>query len=818
MYVGIKPGVSLRSTPRPRDAARTPPDPSAGRNSSPGLLTRLGPPALLVGLTAVFFLPLVLHPTDVLYSDHSDLLAEHLPAKQFSVRSYQETGELPLWCPYRFAGSPAVADIQLAAFYPPHWLLYALAPEHLGAALSWLVAAHVLVAGLSAYAYARWRGLGRPAALVTAAGFMFAGRWMLHLLAAGHYVVVGLAWLPLVLLALERAVGQGSAAWAAAAGAAYSLVVLGTHPQYTFYAGLLVALWSLGAALGRNDRRRAVAVWAGCGALAVSVAAGLAAVQLLPTAEAAQLSSRASGVGALDALAGGMRALRDLVGPTLAGEPPQIAWEDRGGLTLLWLLAAVLAPLLVRGRVRYEAGVALGLALFAVGGAILVQELPGFRLFRQPTRMFVLLALPVGYLAGVTTEALFAGPPPTPEALRRCRAVLVRLSAAAALLSGGFALRLVLTEGKPVVPHVYWATLAVTVPAAWLLLRPGRRHARAWCVVLLLDLWALTLPLVATRPRAEVDAPPACVSYLADQARAGAGRWRVLDRYTGPGDNGTPLGAGAPQALRCGLEAVRGTAPLDCLRFKEYLQFLGGTDEPFRPIVNRFTYPTLPDIEITHKPLLDLLLGPGYLLQRSDERVDPAEWEAAFSDREPSAYDFIGGGRRTLPPYTVYRNVTGLPRAFVVHRVRPMPSRGDVLAALTAADLRREVLLEGDDTPAATDLPAAARTVEVTDYRPNRVTVAVGDGSDGWLVLADVWYPGWRCTVDGATVPVRRADFLYRAVLVPNGRHEVVFTFEPDSYRIGRQVSLAALGLTAAGLLVAVVRRSRVSPAAAAGG
>jgi hypothetical protein len=839
-------------------------------------LGSLGPPLGLAALALAFFGPLLLHPTAVLYSDHSDLLGEHLPAKRFWVRSFQQTGEIPLWCPYRFAGVPAVADVQLAAFYPLHWLLLALPPERVGAAVSWLVVGHVVVAGLGAYAYARWRGLGRPAAFVTGVGYMFAGKWLLQLLGGGHYIVVGLAWLPWGLLALEWAVRRGSLAAAGLAGAAFALMVLGTQPQFTFYAGILAALWSLGAVADRPDRRRGLAAWAACGAIAAAVAAGLAAVQLLPTAEAARLSSRAAGVGASDALAGGLRALRDLVGPTLADAPANLAWEDRGGLGLLWLVAAALAPVLARyrlrheterggmatalrghvspqsedtrgvmpgqaqarlptgdghahakpwachravpsetstdlsttgpspGRVHYEAAVALALAAFALGGAVLFQELPGFRLFRQPTRMFLALALPVAYLAGVTTDLLFAGPPPSAEVLRRCRAVLIRVAAAIALLSGGFAVRLVLAEGRRPVPHVYWATLLVTVPAAWLLLRPGRLSPRAWCLVLLLDAWALAAPLVATRPEAEVDAPSACVRYLAERAREGPGGWRVLDRDDRPGGSGTPLGTGASQAMLCGLEAVRGVGALDCLRFKEYLQFLAGRDEPLRSIVSPLTYPVLPSLDVANQPLLDLLLGPGYLLQPSDEPADAARWEAVCTDPAPSAYDYIAGGRPVLPPYTLYRNRTGLPRAFVVHRARSLPPREQALAALTAADLRNEVLVEGDDVSAGGG-PAGDRSATITDYRPNRVTVGVGDGPDGWLVLADVWYPGWHCTVDGEAVPVRRADFLFRTVPVTEGRHEVVFTYAPDSYRLGRVVSLATLGLWAAGLSAAAV-------------
>jgi hypothetical protein len=40
---------------------------------------------------------------------------------------------------------------------------------------------------------------------VAAVGWMFAGKWMTHLLLAGHTITIGLAWLPLVLLTRGRA-------------------------------------------------------------------------------------------------------------------------------------------------------------------------------------------------------------------------------------------------------------------------------------------------------------------------------------------------------------------------------------------------------------------------------------------------------------------------------------------------------------------------------------------------------------------------------------------------------------------------------------
>jgi uncharacterized membrane protein YfhO len=121
------------------------------------------------------------------------------------------------------------------------------------------------------------------------------------------------------------------------------------------------------------------------------------------------------------------------------------------------------------------------------------------------------------------------------------------------------------------------------------------------------------------------------------------------------------------------------------------------------------------------------------------------------------------------------------------------------------------VLLEDWDGPARPGGAGAAfRPAEVVESRPNRVTVYVGPGPAGYLVLADVWYPAWRCTADGREASLYRADYLFRAVELSEGEHTVVFRFEPASFRVGRIISATALaGVVALLLLGTVVRRPR---------
>lgn len=794
-------------------------EPPRGKSS---WTSRLGPYALLTALGLLFFADQVVHPDQVLYSDYSDLWALHLPAKHFLVHSWRESNELPLWCPYRFAGTPFIHDIQVGAFYPPHVIFYLLPETAVGPALSWLIVLHVLVAGWGMFAYARSRGLNSTGALVAAVGFMFAGRWLLHLLLGGHYITAGVAWLPLILLLFETSLRRRSLRRAAAAGIVFAVMILGTQPQWTLYSGLFIVFWTLeipleqaGVCSGPTRRLPSaliaeIARWLGLGMFVVVTAAGLSAVQLLPTTEAAGLSTRAAGV----ASGGptweiGLLTLRSLFGPAVTIVKPFLQWEERGGLCLTWLAAAGMAPFLcARGSVRYQAAVCLLLLLFGLGGAALVQGLPGFRLFRQPSRMFIVTGFPVAYLAGVSVHALTDTTGKVTEALRsRCRWVLVSVTVSVGLIVGGFVLQL-WREGVPLRPHAYWLSLLLTVPGVygligkdWSAARPHWGPSVAFVALMTVDLWALVWPAVSVRSEASVLAPSAAVEYLVKQGRDAD---RVLDRDV-PGETGTPLGAGAPLAMCYQLEALRGYTPLDVLRYKEYLQFIGDSDRPLRALDDPLAYPVIPDFALRNRSLLDLL-GVKYLLEPTTAPVSPG-WRECMVDADAQAYDFAAGGVRPLPAYSVYENAQVMPRAFVVAGAAHLPDRSGVLESLKHTDFRRQVLLEGWQGTGTRSADDTFRPARIRDDHPNGVTIEVPDGAAGFLVLTDVWFPGWQCRVDGEAAEVLRADYLFRAVPVSAGRHEVVFQFKPGSYFRGRAISAVTGILVIAMFIVPVLRR-----------
>jgi uncharacterized membrane protein YfhO len=81
------------------------------------------------------------------------------------------------------------------------------------------------------------------------------------------------------------------------------------------------------------------------------------------------------------------------------------------------------------------------------------------------------------------------------------------------------------------------------------------------------------------------------------------------------------------------------------------------------------------------------------------------------------------------------------------------------------------------------------------------------------VVLADSYDPGWKATLDGASVPVLRANVGFRAVQAPAGEHRIEYVYRPRSVIMGSVISVASV-LAA---LACVLARPRRAAQAAAG-
>ncbi|MBT8371363.1 MAG: YfhO family protein, partial [Deltaproteobacteria bacterium] len=85
-------------------------------------------------------------------------------------------------------------------------------------------------------------------------------------------------------------------------------------------------------------------------------------------------------------------------------------------------------------------------------------------------------------------------------------------------------------------------------------------------------------------------------------------------------------------------------------------------------------------------------------------------------------------------------------------------------------------------------------TVVIIAYSSNRFELRVRLASDGWVTLADTFYPGWKATIDGQSEAIIvPANYIFRAIYVPKGLHKIVFQYKPKYFSVSIMVALITL-------------------------
>lgn len=166
----------------------------------------------------------------------------------------------------------------------------------------------------------------------------------------------------------------------------------------------------------------------------------------------------------------------------------------------------------------------------------------------------------------------------------------------------------------------------------------------------------------------------------------------------------------------------------------------------------------------------------------------------------------------------VYFNKAYFPRAFLVHDYEVVPDDRQRLAFLkeNKANLNRIVVLE-EEPPHPFPSPPKGERVgvrglkpgeEVTfrKYGPHSVEIAVKAAQEGFLVLTDNYFPGWKAARDGMPARIYRANHSFRAVWIPQGKQVIQFSYDPASLRWG----WVSTGVFLLGGLALLVKRTKI--------
>ena len=148
---------------------------------------------------------------------------------------------------------------------------------------------------------------------------------------------------------------------------------------------------------------------------------------------------------------------------------------------------------------------------------------------------------------------------------------------------------------------------------------------------------------------------------------------------------------------------------------------------------------------------------------------------------------------------SVYENLRAMPRAWLVSEVVSLKTE-EVLKTIQSSRLpdgrifnpSQTALMEEPFTFKAKEWDERA-TAQVVHLSDTRMEVHTNSLSPSFLTLSDVYYPGWKATVDGIATHLFQTNYVLRGILVPPGAHVIYLEFKPRKFYYGAGISAGSL-------------------------
>lgn len=702
--------------------------------------------------------------------------ADYFYPNFFFVSQSLRNCAIPLWNPYLLNGYPIIANIEAQIFYPIN-LLFLPFTAFTPYAMQLHIILHFFIAGASMYALTKIFINNRFAALLSAFVYMYSGFMVGHI---QHVTMIEvIAWLPLVFLLTEKALGREKIVYAVYAGFFLGVSILAGHPQSSHSIVFLLIVYTLYRAITtylKNRQKKfllfSLSVIAVCAVIGVLIAA----VQILPTYEVVRESTRGEPVSYYVAANSGQFSLKDAVSvimPNYFGALTLPYWGDLDisqGIIYIGIIPTLLMGLALlfdrkRAGVGFFSVMALFSLLLALGTngplfKLFYSYVPGFKFFRAPAHTVFIYMFCASLLAGFGFDTLSRD---IKRVTLYCYLYVFAIFCVAVYFLSPSPPSDFAVYGTRNIHNAYTAAFGILVAAIFIIVLSvhfPRYRKFFFCLLLLVtfsDLYfhfsdALTLGL-KKNPHAYEMAPHTIQAIKEDAGVASSntpgtelnyselknGLFRIYTRPEGVQGTG-PLGFDRPMIFRTFM--VEGFEPLDLSRHRKLISTLSAKN-----------FDNL--LKITNSR---------YITSKNNNNLI---WQS-------------------------YSN--SLPRAYVVANARFMENDDRILERLAVNEPSSEVVIAGKGTDVLGEtMTASDWSADVAKYTEDRIEIKTKLQKDGFLVLSDTYYPGWQVMIDGLRSSVMRANYDFRAAFLPKGDHTVVFEYHPYYLKIGIAVSAMTL-------------------------
>jgi len=760
------------------------------------------------------------------FEPHNTLITDPVIGVYSDVYNRQlKEGRLTQWNPYILTGVPAVGSASFGnpgRYYPPKMFLnrYLSTPD----AQTVLLFLHVLMMGVSMYLYLLKLGAGVRGSLFGAVAYMFNGCAMAWL-EIEMWVTVS-AWLPLLLLSVERFYGERRMVWSLSAGLLLGLMVLTGGYQLVLYSGLLMTACLMFVVYRSwRDHKSLTKVLAISGCFVTAGVLGLliGGIEVLPFLELVSETTRIRRTFDFQeffAVFGRVpfRYFVTLIFPDFFGSPvigfnliPKLPTQAYMNYSELCMYAGVPTLFAVAAGIftvrtaaaRFYLGVLIVVIAMMTGTMVyfpFFKLVPGMSLM-NPTRLVFLFTFAFSVMA-----AFGIGEMDNRKEQRTILHVIIfAVLLAVTVICAFFARAPWLVEwfnheifpltadmvgdvlemkrmrvlSSPVIYRpLLLASGAFVLFCSFAVVR-GRRISLAVFALMIgllgYDLIGFSRSYNTTSDRASIYAMTPSIDYLSKQAKP----FRVVQ------DTSHDLGTNT--LMPFGIEEIGGYSSFIPDRTIRLLSYLQHGEKAF---FDRW-------VKLDDRPnrILDLL-NVRYMLTAPRHMITHDHYRLVHTG-----------------DMAVYENTEVMPRAYAVHRYTVKKDVDQILRFMGSDefDMKHEIVLE--DEPSAqfvsgTALVIVEPRVVIDAYAPDEIRLSADLSANGWLVLSDTFYPGWEATVDGALSAIRRTNCNFRAVEVPKGKHTILFRYRPASVTYGIILTILGSLMTIAGYAFALRKPS----------
>ncbi|MEK6532003.1 MAG: YfhO family protein [Deltaproteobacteria bacterium] len=784
--------------------------------------------AFFVFVSAAYFYPAL---SGRLLLTERDLALFFIPPRMLWVEAIKNL-ELPLWNPYSFSGHPLMATLQPGVFYPPNILLILL-PFNAGFNLT--IVLHFLMAGIFTFALLRELKAGITGSVAGGVCFMLSGY-----LFSAHNVISTLftvAWVPLLVLTLLRALGRSSLKYAAAAGLVlFAMFTAGGIEVLIGTIGLAFILSLAPRVLNLNGQdmayptiSRRIIIFAAAAAIFLMSSA----IELIPFLELTRLSTRAGGLSFFEATTWSFD-LKDVLQFILPDPYGYAATDERYWANQSWLKTVYLGflPFMLTMQMlkTKKARVTLPFMLIVLSALVIsmgrntpvyhyiYSYVPFFNKLRYPVKFIFIAFFFLSVSTAVGLDSLFAGSggAGSPEK-RGVKAPLFAATVAALVFGAMVFYNAELTDflrargfDFPRYNHLHInlfnAKRALFFFIAYSLLIcaaiKSERLKTLTQVVLMLflttDLFFAHRGFFMATPAEQYHRPGEALRFVSQDK----GLFRV---FVTPKtmyedimikDPGTKTEK-ALKGMRIDKERISG------YNIEHHVFDVSGME-----VLRRVDYETLYSIIVSQKrpdeTMLLSMLNAKYLVSLPEIKSKD------FALKKEVPITSAGEAKASIK---IYENLKYLPRFFVVRNYLKINSPSLYLKAIRdknfnpaeTALLETEPLINGRPIAAAPAVNAPEDSVDVVEYKNNSFRLKVNASGDGVLVASEGFYPGWKAYVDGKEEQVLKANLALMAVPVAGGAHDVVFEYRPFSFFLG--LGVTAMTIPAIGLFVYLDKR-----------